>query len=207
MAKVLSNFPKAHAGEDSGEYYNSGSSPSGHSVKRTALHARTAAFTKPRFLIWQHTNSVFLHSRKRLLPLTDAPRVFSYDSFHCIFTDQLNTFSKAGSSTSRTHASLTIIEWRWVSCEESCRHADRSRSCFYPPSRNPLQFHLRIALNSFAISLSFAPTVIPETANLPRRYLAWRQWRIICIRSLTCSWMRSVIVQSEHVPIWTVLAG
>ena len=121
MAKVLSNFPKAHAGEDSGEYYNSGSSPSGHSVKRTALHARTAAFTKPRFLIWQHTNSVFLHSRKRLLPLTDAPRVFSYDSFHCIFTDQLNTFSKAGSSTSRTHASLTIIEWRWVSCEESCR--------------------------------------------------------------------------------------
>ena len=90
MAKVLSNFPKAHAGEDSGEYYNSGSSPSGHSLKRTALHARTAAFTK------QHTNSVFLHSRKRLLPLTDAARVFSYDSFHCIFTDQLNTFSEAG---------------------------------------------------------------------------------------------------------------
>ena len=42
---------RMHAGEDSREYYNSGSSPSGHSVKRTALHARTAAFTKPRFLI------------------------------------------------------------------------------------------------------------------------------------------------------------
>lgn len=45
MAKVLSNFPKAHAGEDSGEYYNSGSSPSGHSLKRTA-RARTRARTR-----------------------------------------------------------------------------------------------------------------------------------------------------------------
>ena len=44
-------------------YVNKGSTPNGHSRKRTALI--TAAFREPPFFLNSHTNSVFLHFRKR----------------------------------------------------------------------------------------------------------------------------------------------
>ena len=99
----------------------SGSSPNGHSCKRTAL--QTTAFTKPHFSQNSHTNFVFEQSRKwsdtfsacRGCPLTRAYTVAASVSHGRLWISTLmKVDSTASSVAALSNAGVAVSSAMWV---------------------------------------------------------------------------------------------